>query len=258
MNNYQHIQVELSEYVAVLTMNSPPYNFIDEHMLGEMLNALQQLEEDPNCRCVVLASSGSAFCAGADFKSSLAEGADLDEFTKRFYSTAMKLFEFGKPMVAAVEGAAVGAGFGITLLADFRVVSQGATMSANFNRLGIHPGFGMSVTLPRLVGEHNAALLFYTGRRIKGVEAAKLGLVTQLVDPGEALNGAVSLAKQIALSSPLAVQHTRATLRASLLATIRDANRHEQAIQAQEMLTEDFKEGVLAASERRDPRFKGV
>ena len=131
-------------------------------------------------------------------------------------------------------------------------------MSANFNRLGIHPGFGMSVTLPRLVGEHNAALLFYAGRRIKGVEAAKLGLVTQLVDPGEALNGAVSLAKQIALSSPLAVQHTRATLRASLLATIRDANRHEQAIQAQEMLTEDFKEGVLAASERRDPRFKGV
>ena len=142
-------------------------------------------------------------------------------------------------------------------LADFRVVSRQATLSANFNRLGIHPGFGMSVTLPRLVGEHNAALLLYTGRRIKGKEADDLGLVTELVSAGEALEYAVRLASQIALSAPIAVRHTRATLREPLLEVLRAANRRELALQVQEMQTEDFKEGVLAAAERREPRFEG-
>lgn len=258
MRDYRFISVKLEEYVGVIKLDNAPYNFINLEMLQEVLTAMRLLDESDTCRVIVIASAHKVFCAGADFKSELQQGTDLGTATKDFYAIAMQLFDIATPMVAAVEGAAVGAGFGLTLLADFRVCSPETTFSANFNRLGIHPGFGMSVTLPRIVGVANAELLFYTGKRIKGDEAERMGLVTKLVAHGSVFKAALELAREVALSAPIAVRHTRATLRAGLAEKVREANKREQALQAEEVLTLDFEEGVAATAERRPPVFRGA
>jgi len=251
------VSIEMSGHVALVKFSNPPTNFITLEALEEFQAAFRSLEEDSQCRAIVIAAEGKVFCAGADFTAALAQGIDPGEVSSNFYSLAMTFFETRKPMVAAVEGAAVGAGFGLTLVADFRVSCTEATFSANFTRLGISPGFGMSVTLPRIVGINNAELLFYTGRRIKGDEAMKMGLLTELVERGDVLTTAMELAAEIAVCSPLAVQDTRASLRKGLAEQIRLANKQEQALQSEQMATEDFREGIAAYKERRTPEFCG-
>ncbi len=143
----------------------------------------------------------------------------------------------------------------MSLVGDFRVASTGSRFAANFSRLGFHAGFGLSVTLPRVVGAQKAALLFYTGRRIGGEEAHSIGLVDVLVEDVRA--GALGLAAEIAGSSPIAVVSMRATLRAGLADAVAAVTDHELAEQMVHFETEDFGEGVRAMSERRAPVFRG-
>ncbi|RYE97826.1 MAG: enoyl-CoA hydratase/isomerase family protein, partial [Oxalobacteraceae bacterium] len=154
-------------------------------------------------------------------------------------------------------GAAVGGGLGLSLVADFRVASAESRFTANFNRLGFHPGFGMSITLPRVVGEQKAALMFYTGRRIGGEEAHAIGLVDILAPQAELRDAALALAHEIAHSAPIAVVSTRCTLRRGLADAIAAITDHELTEQQQHFDTQDFKEGVKAMAERRLPVFSG-
>jgi len=242
-------------HVALLELQRPPYNHVNVALMRELADTLERLDADPACRCVVLAAQGRAFCAGADFHSDDDAGAARDPGA--LYEQAMRLFRGAKPVVAAVHGAAVGAGLGLAVAADFRVTCAEARFSANFNRLGFHPGFGLSATLPRLVGAQAAGLLLYTGRRIGGEEAVRIGLADVLA-PAEAVRvQALALAAEIALSAPLAVQATRATLRRGLADEVAAINRHEREVQRQHFATEDFGEGVRAMAERRPPRFAG-
>lgn len=144
---------------------------------------------------------------------------------------------------------------GLAVAADFRVTCAEARFCANFNRLGFHPGFGLSVTLPRLVGAQQAAQLFYTGRRISGEEALRIGLADVLVAADQVREAALDLAAEIAISAPLAVESTRETLRLGLADAVRSANERELAIQRVQFATEDFKEGVAAMAQRRLPSF---
>jgi enoyl-CoA hydratase/carnithine racemase len=169
----------------------------------------------------------------------------------------MRLFRTRKPIVAAVHGAAVGAGLGLALVADFRVTCAEARFSANFTRLGFHPGFGLSLTLPRLIGQQKAALLFFTGRRITGTEAVSIGLADELVAEPDVRKRSFELAQEIAVSSPLAVQATRATLREGLADRISAVNQRELEVQRVQFETRDFQEGIAAMAERRDPVFLG-
>jgi len=226
--------------------------------LEEFQWAFKKLDDDDHCRAIVLAAEGKVFCAGADFSTDQAQGIDPNEVLSNFYAVAMTLFETKKPMVAAVQGAAIGAGFGLSLLADFRIACPETIFSANFTRLGIHPGFGMSVTLPRIIGVSNAELLFYTGRRIKGKEALNLGLLSELVERDDVLPSAIKLANEIASCAPLAVQNTKATMRMDLAEQIRTANKREQALQMVQMKTKDFREAIKAMHERREPEFTGL
>ncbi|MEK9721373.1 MAG: enoyl-CoA hydratase/isomerase family protein, partial [Quisquiliibacterium sp.] len=132
-----------------------------------------------------------------------------------------------------------------------------ARFTANFNRLGFHPGFGLSVTLPRVIGIQQASMLFYTGKRIGGEQAHEIGLVDLLVPQEQLRAEALSLAQEIALSAPIAVLSTRATLRAGLAEAVRQITVREGAEQVRQFRTEDFKEGVAAMAERRAPQFKG-
>jgi enoyl-CoA hydratase/carnithine racemase len=159
--------------------------------------------------------------------------------------------------VAAIQGAAIGGGFGLALMPDFRIATPESRFSANFARLGFHHGFGLSVTLPRLVGQQAAMELLYTGRRIKGDEAQKLGLCDRLVPADRLRDEARSLAREIAISAPLAVRSIRETLRGDLAQDIRRATDREKAEQDRLQKTEDWREGTKAMSERREPDFKG-
>ena len=258
MSDQKYLRLEMSENVGVVTFSNPPHNFISLQALEEFQWAFKKLDDNDHCRAIVLAAEGKVFCAGADFSAGQAEGINPNEVLSNFYAVAMTLFETKKPMVAAVQGAAIGAGFGLSLLADFRIACPETIFSANFTRLGIHPGFGMSVTLPRIIGVSNAELLFYTGRRIKGKEALNLGLLSELVERDDVLTSAIKLANEIASCAPLAVQNTKATMRMELAEQIRAANKREQALQMVQMKTKDFREAIKAMHERREPEFTGL
>lgn len=247
------VLLEHHGHVAVIQLCRPPHNFVDASLMGRLADILAQLDEDTNCRAIVLTSGVNTFCAGADF------GASSDSAVARdpspFYRQAMRLFRTRKPIVAAVSGAAIGAGLGLAVVADFRITCKEARFSANFLRLGFHPGFGLSFTLPRLIGEQKAANLFYTGRRIDGEEAVAIGLADELVDQAQVSARAIALAQEIAASAPLAVESTRETLRLGFADQVFKANQRELQIQLTQFPTADFREGVAAMAERRLPVF---
>lgn len=254
----EELDVSFEGHVAVVEIRRPPHNFFDIPMIAGIAGVFEALEADPDCRAIVLCAEGTAFCAGANFSN---RDATPEQRSPRavnpIYFEAIRLFACSKPVVGAIHGPAIGGGLGLALVPDFRVTCPEARFSANFNRLGFHPGFGLSYTLPRLVGPQQAAMLFYTGKRIGGEEAVRIGLADVLVPQAEVRNEAMRLATEIAISSPLAVQSTRATLRAGMVEQIRLAVARESVEQNWQFKTEDFKEGVMAMAERRPPNFQG-
>lgn len=212
----------------------------------------------------MLCAEGKSFCAGANFgdgsrvqSDGSVDGAVNNDGANHLYNEAVRLFRNKKPIVAAVQGAAIGGGFGLAVMPDFRVAAPEARFAANFTRLGFHPGFGLTTTLPRIIGQQMATTMFYTSRRIKGEEALKIGLVDQLVPLDELREAAWQFAREIATNAPLAVQSTRATMRAGLADAVKAATDHELVEQVWLRKTEDFKEGIAATSDRRIPNFAG-
>lgn len=252
------VAVELADdYVATVEIQRPPDNYIDIAVVAALADAYEHLQRDPACRAIVLCSEGKHFSAGVAFGSTPEpeDGGPLQ--SGDFYREAVRLFAAEVPVVAAVQGAAVGGGLGLALSADFRVASPQSRFWANFSRLGFHHGFGMTVTLPALVGQQVALDLLYTGRRVPGEEARSLGLCDRLVPAEQIRTEAHALAAEIATSAPLAVRSIRQTLRGDLADRVRAATEREQAEQVRLMQTDDFREGVQAVSERRDPQFGG-
>jgi 2-(1,2-epoxy-1,2-dihydrophenyl)acetyl-CoA isomerase len=240
------------DHVAVVELRRPPNNFFSMPVVGGLADAIDALDDDANCRSVLLCAAGKHFCAGADLSSG-GGGYTSEEL----YAAAVRIFRGSKPIVAAVQGAAIGGGLGLALAADLRVAAPEARFSANFARLGFHHGFGLSVTLPRVVGPQAAAELLFTGRRITGDEAVDLGLADHLAPLDDVRSTAHALAREIAVSAPLAIRAIRATLRGDLADRVEAATRHEAAEQARLRETADFAEGTRAMAERRDPEFRG-
>jgi enoyl-CoA hydratase/carnithine racemase len=240
-------------YVATVEIHRPPANYFDAALIRELGDAYETIDAAPACRAIVLCSEGKHFCAGANFGRA---SSPADE-PRSLYHEALRLFAATTPVVAAVQGAAVGGGLGLALSADFRVASPGSRFSANFARLGFHHGFALSVTLPALAGQQTALDLLLTGRRVPGEEAFSLGLCDRLVEGDEVRPAAHALAAELARSAPLAVQSIRATLRAGLAGRVEAALEREASEQDRLRHTDDFREGVAASLERRTPRFEG-
>jgi enoyl-CoA hydratase/carnithine racemase len=247
-----NVEVTRDGNVAIVEIDRPPNNHVNVDLIAELGDAFDALEADPEVRALVLCSKGKNFCAGADLVN---RPGNPSLSTSDLYVQAVRLFEAKKPMVAAVQGAAVGAGLGLALVADFRVAGTDARLTANFTKLGFHPGFGLTHTLPRLIGGQRASLMFMTGRRIKADEALAWGLVDEVAEDPRA--AAIRLAQEIAENAPLAVQSTRATLRGDLAAAVRRQTDHEHAEQTWLRKTEDYAEGVRAVNERRPGNFVG-
>lgn len=262
---FEEVGVSLEGNVATVEIQRPPNNFFDQALIAELAEAFEGLDAQADCRAIVLAAQGKAFCAGANFGSGRRSDPGHDEFseegfqstTGKLYRAAVRLFRSRKPVVAAVQGAAVGGGLGVALVPDFRVVCPEARFSANFAKLGIHPGFGLTVTLPELIGAQRAQYMFYTGVRVKGEEALEWGLADRLVPKERLREAARELAEEIAESAPLAVQSVRATLRQGLAERIERATEHELREQQWLRRTADAQEGIQAVSERRPGKFQG-
>jgi len=251
------IKVAHEGHVATVTFSRPPNNHVSVDLMRDLADTLEALDKDGVTRAVVLASEGKPFCAGADLVSSDGIGGTGMGGIAPLYDQAVRLFSIETPIVAAVQGAAVGAGLGLALVADFRVAAPEARFAANFVKLGFHPGFGLTHTLPRLIGQQRANLMFLTGRRVKAEDGLAWGLVDEVVPLDQLLPAAKALALEIAENAPLAVVATRKTLRGDLAAAVREQTNHEHGEQSILRATEDFAEGVRAVQERRPGNFKG-
>ena len=234
-------------------------------LINQIADALEEFDNNIEIRASVLAAQGKAFCAGANFgdpaRQEQEERAKSDPASNlpinHLYVQAVRIFRNKKPIVAAIHGAAIGGGLGLAVSADFRVACPEARFAANFTKLGFHPGFGLTTTLPELIGKNNAELMFYTSRRVTGEEAYRWGLANVLVPQDQVRAEAMKLAQEIAECSPLGLVSTRATMRAGLADRVLAATNHELEEQTKLRATEDFKEGVKATAERRVANFKG-
>jgi enoyl-CoA hydratase/carnithine racemase len=254
------VTVTLGEdFVATVEIHRPPNNFFDADLIRALADAFEALDVGQVCRAIVLCAEGKHFCAGANFAgaSDLPVRGGIAGGVDHLYREAARLFEAPLPVVAAVHGAAIGGGLGLACAADFRVASPESRFAANFARLGFHHGFGLTVTLPAVVGQQHALDLLYTGRRVGGAEAAAMGLCDRLVGAEEVRPSAHRLAAEIAASGPLAVRSIRATMRAGLADRVRSATERELHEQERLRHTADWAEGVRAVAERRPARFEG-
>ena len=257
---YDDLGITVDNKVAVVEIQRPPNNFFDTALIGNLADAFTEMDEGDDVRAIVLCSEGKHFCAGNDFSSSARneERAERSEGQGNpLYQAATRLFATQTPVIAAIQGAAVGGGFGLAVMPDFRVVSPEARFTANFVKLGFHPGFALTHTLAKLVGQQQAHLLFLTGRRIGGEEAYRIGLADILVEKENLRDEAIKLASEIAENAPLAVKSVRATMRAGLAEAVKKQTDHEGAEQFRLQQTEDHKEGVRAVGERRPGNFTG-
>jgi enoyl-CoA hydratase/carnithine racemase len=259
VDRFGDVTVNLDDsFVATVELHRPPENFFEVDVLRSLADAYEVLDADPACRAILLCAEGKHFCAGANLGSRASAGEDEEMDGPDLMDVeAARLVAAGTPVVAAVQGAAIGAGFGLACLADFRVGCPEARFAANFARLGYHHILGLSITLPAIVGQQHALDLLYTGRRLKGEEATAIGLCDRLVPLEQVREEAHAMAADIAASAPLAVLAIRETMRAGLSDRFRAATGHETEVQTSLESTWDLTEGVRAARERRAPRFEG-
>src|SRR3984893_11245166 len=256
---YGDVSVALDGNVATLEIHRPPHNFFDFNLIHDLADAFEALDQTPECRALMICSEGKSFCAGANFAN---RDASSGETTARpgenpLYVEGVRLFRCKNPVDAAIQGPAIGGGLGLALVSDFRVATADARFAANFVKIGIHPGFGLTYTLPRLIGVQKATLMFLTGRRIEGKEALAWGLCDQIVDSEDLRDSALALAEEIAEGAPLALLSTRATMRQGLADAVKAQTDHEVEEQSRLFRTEDHREGVKAVNERRPGKFIG-
>ncbi len=263
--DYADLSVTTENFIRTVELQRPPNNFFDYNLISQIADAFDSADADPECRVIVLAAAGKHFCAGANFGTGNNDNTGNDEFTEegfknttgKLYREAARLFACQTPIIGAIHGAAIGGGLGLALVPDFRVACPEARFAANFTKLGIHQGFGISVTLPRIVGQQAASLMLLTGRRINGSQAAERGLVDVLTSQDRVRAEALQLAAEIAANAPLAITSVRATLRGSLADEVRSATEHELKEQQWLRATEDAAEGIRSVAERRAGQFQG-
>jgi len=249
--------------VGVITLNRPDNrNSMTPELLDEFSAVVAAVCNDHDLRCVVITGKGRCFSAGADFKSVIqrqTSGRAMQSYERSYamYEPFLSVLDIPVPVIGALNGHAVGGGFGLSLTCDLRVANQEARYGANFARLGLHPGLAISYLLPRLVGAPRAAELLFTGRLMLGDEAERIGLMNYALPGDQVLPRAMELAGEIAANAPIAVRMTKRTLYQELDWQPRQAALREAFAQAVTIDTADAREGIAALLEKRDPSFKG-
>jgi enoyl-CoA hydratase/carnithine racemase len=253
------VRYEATGAIGVITLNRPDNrNSMTPELLDAFSRASAAARADDALRCVVVTGSGSCFSSGADFKATLQrDGGTPSERSYAMYEPFLSLLELEVPVIGALNGHAVGGGFGLALVCDLRIGAVDAKYGANFVRLGLAPGLAISYLLPRLVGVARANELLLTGRLVDGRTAEALGILNAAVPADEVLPQAMALAREIAEAAPLAVRATKAAIRRGLGLAPREAARAEAFAQAESLATDDAREGIAALLAKRRPVFTG-
>jgi enoyl-CoA hydratase len=251
--------------IAVLTLDDPDRrNAMTVDMGDALASRATELAGDETLRVVVLTGAPPAFSAGGDLamleelgRRTRDEGYDATEYMQAFYRRFLALRDLPVPVIAAVNGHAVGAGLCVALACDLLVVAEDAKVGLNFARLGLHPGMAGTWFLPRFLGAQRAAAWLYTGQLVSGADAASQGLALEALPADAVLPRAIELAGEIAASSPVVVRQLKSTLASVETADLAEALTREATCQAISYGTDDLMEGLAAGRERRPPVFPG-
>ena len=277
---------EVADAIATITLNRPENrNSMTPDLMSAFRDAVARAAADPALRCVVITGRGASFCAGADFRNATplaerpatphaerpeTERSEVGERARgersepdyerlfRTYEPFLEVFDLPMPTIAAMNGHAVGGGFGLALVCDLRVANRDAKYGANFAKLGFHSGMAISHLLPRIVGVPVAADMLFTGKLVDGARAAAIGLAHEAVAAEEVLATAMHRARAVAACAPEAVRLMKRSLYDGAGWDPRSAARAEAFAQAATMRTDDAREGIRALLEKRAPRFSGT
>ncbi len=254
---YETLLVSREESFAVITLNRPPANAISETLMRELNQALAAYESDDGVRSLIITGSGDRiFCAGADLGSAFS-GGGVDDFIRFGTRTLRRIERYPKPVIAALNGHALGGGCEIAMACHLRLLKDGARMGQTESNLGIIPGYGGTQRLPRLIGRTKALEFLILGTQIPAAECLALGLVNRLTKDGETLAEAKALARQIAKRPPIATRLLIEVVDDGLEAPIDQANEIETRAFLQTLKTEDAAEGIQAFFAKREAEFKG-
>lgn len=259
--SYETLLVEKEAGVATITFNRPDrLNALTLKMIDEIPQALEEVSEDDAVKAVIITGSGRAFCAGAEMDSPLFKGMGTAGYKKVFDTvarTVMLIRNMKKPVIAAVNGACVAAGFNMVLACDIIIAAENARFGQTFSILALHPDYGGTYFFPRLVGPHKALELMWTGRVFDVKEADRLGLVNQIVPPDKLLPTAREMAQKLAQGPSMAIAITKMAVYRALESDLPTALEMEGRSQTMLFLAEDMKEGLRAFLEKGKPNFKG-
>ena len=254
---YQIIILEKKDYITTITLNRPDsLNALNDQIVNEMSDAFASADSDEDTRVVVITGVGRAFCSGADLREERSgrQAGVIRTFADRIFAA----LDIGKPIVASINGVAVGGGCTMTLSCDIRIASEAAKFQLPFTRLGICTELGSTYLLPRLVGMGKAAEIILTSKMFDAKEAKEIGLVNQIVPADELANATYEMASSIAKLPPLAVQMNKRGLRQGVNTDLPAQLRYEALANTYLFRTEDHKEAVRAFREKREPTYTGM
>jgi len=260
---YEHIQVTEAERIATITLNRPDkLNSFIGHMRRDLAEALEHAGSDRNTRVVIITGAGRAFCAGGDiaFMAELMKRRDAEEFSRILGAgrrVILAIRQMTKPVIAAINGPASGAGCNLALACDLRIAANTATFSQSFAKVGLHPDWGGTYFLPRLVTPNKACEMFFLGESIDANEAARLGIVNRVVAPEELESTTMQLAQQLRAAPPIALAAAKHAVYMSQAAELDEMLRYETEAQLRCFESDDGHEGIHAFLEKREPKFTG-
>jgi 2-(1,2-epoxy-1,2-dihydrophenyl)acetyl-CoA isomerase len=260
---YENIQVSTADCIQTITLNRPDrLNAFIGHMRRDLAEALEHAASDRNVRVVVITGAGRGFCAGGDvaFMAELMQRRNAEEFSRILGAgrrVILAIRQMTKPVIAAINGPASGAGCNLALACDLRIASSDATFSQSFAKVGLHPDWGGSYFLPRLVTPNKACEMFFLGESIDAAEALRLGIVNQVVAPEELESATLELAQRLRAAPPIALAGAKHAVYMSQAAGLEEMLRYETEVQLRCFESDDAHEGVQAFLEKREPKFTG-
>jgi 2-(1,2-epoxy-1,2-dihydrophenyl)acetyl-CoA isomerase len=263
MMTYEHILTTESEGILTITLNRPEkLNAFIGHMRRDLAEALEHAGSDRSVRVVIVTGAGRAFCAGGDiaFMAQLMQRHESEEFARILGAgrrVILAIRQMTKPVIGSINGPASGAGCNLAFACDLRVASNTATFSQSFAKVGLHPDWGGSYFLPRLVTPNKACEMFFLGETIDAQEAERLGMVNKVVPPEELESATMQLAERLRAAPPIALAAAKHAVYMSQAAELEEMLRYETEVQMRCFESDDCHEGVQAFLEKREPKFTG-
>jgi len=254
---YSDINYEIKDRIVFLTINRPKvFNALSSNTKSELEHAIHSIELDDNVGGVIITGAGKSFCSGNDISENYETGIEVTAMAKRMHTLFNKFQKLGKPIIAAVNGYALGGGCELALACDIRIASENAVFSFPEVSLGGIPSFGGTQRLPRLVGVGVSKEIMFTARKIKANEAKAIGIVNKVAPIDALINEAETMMRQILKNAPLSIKHCKYLIDEGIAMSFQNGHAYEAEIAGMLVETEDNKEGVKAFLEKREPVFK--